>query len=326
MTAIAFGLALAAQLAHLALLLAVAPLLSGFISWLKARLLGRIGPPVGQPLRDLLRLARKQPVLAFNATWLFRAAPALGFATTLAAAALVPSFALGMITAPASDLLVIVGLLALGRCILALAAMDVGSAFGGIGASREMMFSVFAEPGLILVIFTLALLAGTTNLDAVAGLLREGTLGLRVSLGLTLVATCVIAIAENGRIPVDNRATHLEVTMVHEAMVLEYSGRDLALIEANAALKLLLWLTLIGAMFCPFGMATPEGGLLAWPLGALSWAMKIGFMAIGLACFETGMAKMRVFRVPEFLGAALLLGMLAAVFLFVSTGFSAGGG
>jgi formate hydrogenlyase subunit 4 len=320
-----FGLALAAQIVHLALLLAAAPVLVGFIRWLKARLLGRIGPPMLQPWRDLLRLLRKQPVLAFNASFLFRAAPALGFAATLTAAALVPSFALGMTTAPVADLLVIAGLLALARCILALAGLDVGTAFGGIGASREMMFSVFAEPGLILVILTLALLAGTTNLDAVAALLREGTFGLRVSLGLTLVSTLVIAIAENGRIPVDNPATHLELTMVHEAMVLEYSGRDLALIEMTAALKLLLWLTLIATIFFPFGMA-PAGGLLAWPLGLLGWVLKMAVMATGLACFETGIAKMRVFRVPEFLGAALLLGMLAAVFLFVSTGFSAGGG
>ncbi len=323
---IAFGIGLAAQILHIALLLATAPVAIGFIRWLKARLLGRIGPPILQPWRDLLRLARKQPVLAYNASFLFRAAPALGFAATLAAAALVPSFALGMTTAQASDLLVIAGLLGLARCILALAGMDVGTAFGGIGASREMMFSVFAEPGLILVIFTMALLAGTTNLDAVAGLLREGTLGLRVSLGLSLVATCVIAIAENGRIPVDNPATHLELTMVHEAMVLEYSGRDLALIEATAALKLLLWLTLIAAMFCPFGMAVPDDGLLAWPLGLLTWALKMTALATALACFETGIAKMRVFRVPEFLGAALLFGLLSAVFLFVSTGFATGGG
>ena len=322
----AFVIGLAAQILHVLLLLAAAPVLIGFIRWLKARLLGRVGPPVLQPWRDLLRLMRKQPVVAYNASFLFRAAPALGFAATVAAAALVPSFALGMTTAHAADLLVIAGLLGLARCILALAGMDVGTAFGGIGASREMMFSVFAEPGLILVIFTRALLAGTTHLDAIAGLLREGTLGLRVSLGLTLVATCVIAIAENGRIPVDNPATHLELTMVHEAMVLEYSGRDLALIEGTAALKLLLWLTLIAAMFCPFGMAVPDGGLLAWPLGLLTWVLKIGAMATGLACFETGIAKMRVFRVPEFLGAALLFGLLAAVFLFVSTGFATGGG
>lgn len=326
MGAINFAAGLAAQILHLALLLAAAPVLVGYLSWLKARLLGRVGPPVLQPWRDLARLLRKQPVLAFNASFLFQAAPALGFAATLAAAALVPSFALGMTSAPVADLLVVAGLLALGRCVLALAGMDVGTAFGGIGASREMMFAAFAEPALVLVFFTLALLAGTTNLDAIAGLLAEGTFGLRISLGLTLVATLIIALAENGRLPVDNPATHLELTMVREAMALEYSGRDLALIEASAALKLLLWLTLIGAMFCPFGMAPPGDGLLAWPLGLLAWVIKIGVLATGLACLETGIAKMRVFRVPEFLGAALLLGLLAAVFLFVSTGFISGSG
>ena len=321
---LAFSTGLAAQLVHLALLVVAAPLVAGFVPWLKARLLGRSGPPLLQPWRDLQKLLRKQPVLAFNASWLFRAAPTLAFAATLTAGALVPSFALGMTTAPVADLLVIAGLLALGRCILALAGMDVGTAFGGIGASREMMFSVFAEPALILVFFTLALLAGSTNLDAIAGVLRDGALGLRLSLGLTLIATLAIAIAENGRIPVDNPSTHLELTMVHEAMVLEYSGRDLALIELTASLKLVLWLTLTAAMFCPFGLATPEAGLLSWPLGLLAWAVKIGVLAVGLAGFETCLAKMRVFRVPEFLGAAILFGLLAAVFLFVSTGFSAG--
>ena len=174
---------LAAEILHLGLMLAAAPLLIGCIRTLKARLLGRVGPPVMQPWHDLIRLARKQPVLAENASFLFAAAPTIGFAATLAAAALVPSFALGMSTAPVADLLVIAGLLALGRCTLALAGMDVGAAFGGIGASREMSFAVFAEPALILAIFTLTLLAGTTNLDGVAAVLREGSSGLRVSLG-----------------------------------------------------------------------------------------------------------------------------------------------
>jgi formate hydrogenlyase subunit 4 len=261
-------------------------------------------------------------VLAENASWLFAAAPTVSFAATLAAAALVPSFALGMTTAPIADLLVIAGLLTLGRCSLALAAMDTGTAFGGIGASREMTFAVFAEPALVLVIFTLALLAGTTNLDVIAALLREGTLGLRVSLGLAMVAIVIVAIAENGRIPVDNPATHLELTMVHEAMVLEYSGRHLALIEWAAALRLLLWLTLICTIFVPFGAARATGWPLWWLTGAMAWAAKIGVLATGLGMFEISVAKMRVFRVPEFLGIALLLGLLAAVFLFVSQGFA----
>ncbi|MBN8891764.1 MAG: formate hydrogenlyase [Rhodospirillales bacterium 70-18] len=315
-------LALAAQLLHVALMLAAAPLLVGVIRRVKARLLGRAGPPVLQPWRDLLRLARKQPVVAENASWLFLAAPAAGFAAVLAAAALVPSFALGMASAPVADLLVIGGLLALARCILALAGMDIGTSFGGIGSSREMTYAAFAEPALILVVFTLALLVGTTNLDAIAAVLREGALGLRVSLGLILIAIIAIAIAENGRIPVDNPATHLELTMVHEAMVLEYSGRHLALIELAAALKLLVWMTLIGTVFVPFGMA-PAGALpLWWATGMLAWAGKVGVLALALAGFETAIAKMRVFRVPEFLGIALLLALLAVVFLFVSQGFA----
>ncbi len=318
---VAATLGLLAQVLHLVLMLAAAPLLVGLIRLVKARLLGRRGPPLIQPWRDLLRLARKQPVLADNASIVFRLAPAVTLAATLAATALVPSFALGMTLGPVSDLLVIAGLLALGRCATALAGMDVGTAFGGIGTSREMMFSVYAEPALLLIILTLALLAGSTNLDLIVGLLRDGALGLRVSLGLALVAMLTVAIAENGRVPVDNPATHLELTMVHEAMVLEYSGRDLALAEASTALKLLLWLSLISAIFFPFGMAMADDPLF-WPLGAVIWTAKISVLAVTLAVFETAIAKMRVFRVPEFLGVALLLGLLAAVFLFVSTGLT----
>jgi formate hydrogenlyase subunit 4 len=315
-------LSVLAQLLHIALMLAAAPLLVGGIRRLKARLLGRAGPPLLQPWRDLLRLARKQPVLANNASWLFRAAPAVAFAAILTTAALVPSFTLGMACAPISDLLVIAGLLTLSRCVLALAGLDAGTAFGGIGASREMTFSVFAEPALILVIFTLALLVGTTNLDAISVVVREGTLGLRVSLGLVLVSIVAIAVAENGRIPIDNPATHLELTMVHEAMVLEYSGRHLALIEWGVALKLLVWLTLISAIFVPMGAANAGDNPLSWLGGLVAWAAKVGVLAAGLGLFETTIAKMRVFRVPEFLGVALLLGLLAAIFLFVSQGFA----
>jgi formate hydrogenlyase subunit 4 len=314
--------ALLSQVLHAALMLAAAPLLAGLLHWVKARLLGRRGASPMQPWRELRLLANKQPVLAENASWLFQAAPAVSFAATLAAAALVPSFALGMTTAPIADLLVIASLLSLGRCAIALAGMDIGTAFGGLGASREMTFAAFAEPGLLLVIFTLALLVGTTNLPIIAEALREGWLGLRLSLGLALVAIIAIALAENDRIPVGNPATHLELTMVHEAMVLEYSGRHLALIEWGAALRLLLWLTLIGTIFVPFGAASPGASPLFWPLGLLAWTAKVGAMAGGLALFETLTARMRLFRVPEFLGVALLLGLLAVIFLFVSQGFA----
>ena len=317
-----FLVGLATLILHAALMLGLAPVLVGYLRWLKARLIGRVGSSVLQPWRDLVRLARKQPVLAENASWLFAGAPGVAFAATLAAAALVPGFALGMATAPISDLLAIVGLLVLARCTLALAGLDIGTAFGGIGASREMTFAVFAEPAMLLVIFTLALLVGSTNLDVVAQWLRDGGVGLRVSLGLALVAIVLVAIAENGRIPVDNPATHLELTMVHEAMVLEYSGRHLALIEWGAALKLLLWMTLIATIFVPFGMAGTSSGPFGWALALPLWALKVGVLATALGLFETASAKLRVFRVPEFLGVALLLGLLAVVFLFISQGFA----
>ena len=313
--------ALTAQMLHLALMLATAPLLIGVLRKAEARLMGRVGPPILQPIRDLVRLARKQPVTAENATWLFRAAPTVHFAAIATAAALVPSFTTGMTTAPLSDLLVIAGLLALARGALALAAMDIGTPFGGLGASREMMFGTFAEPALLLVVLTLALIAGTTNLDAIAVLLRDTSVGLRVSLGLAMVAVFAIAIAENARIPVDNPATHLELTMVHEAMTLESSGRHLALLEAASWLKLLLWMTLIATIFTPFALGS-AGSPLAWLSGLAAWALAVLALAGALALFESGIAKMRIFRVPEFLGVAVLLGLLAAVFLFVSQGFA----
>ncbi len=315
-------MALLAQGLHVVLMLAAAPCLVGFIRTLKARLLGRRGPPILQPWRDLVRLARKQPVLAENASWLFVGAPAAAFVATLAAAALLPSFARGMTTSGLADLLVIAGLLTAARVILGLAAMDVGTAFGGIGASREMLFATFAEPAFLLVIFTLSLLAGSTNLDVIAGVLQGPNIGLRVSLGLALITMLALAIAENGRIPVDNPGTHLELTMVHEAMVLEYSARHLALIEAAAALKLLVWFNLIAAIFLPFGLAPPGAPVAGWALGLLAWGGKILLLALALAGFETSIAKMRVFRVPEFLGIAILFALLAVVFLFVSQGFA----
>lgn len=307
---------------HMAITLAVSPLVVGAIRRFKARILGRAGPPLLQPYRDLFRLLRKQQVSAGNASAVFDHAPAIALASTIAAVALVPSFTLGMSTAGAADLLLIGGLLGIGRAALALAGMDIGTAFGGIGASREMLFAAFAEPALMLVVITLALLAGTTNLDVIASVLGSGVLGLRVSLALALGALMAVAIVECGRIPVDNPATHLELTMVHEAMVLEYSGRHLALIELAAALKLLLWFSLIATVFVPVGLAPPGVAPLSWAVGMLFWAGKMAVLGVMLAVFETTRAKMRVFRVPEFLGVAMLLAMLAAVLLLVSQGFA----
>ncbi len=314
-------LALFVQGMQMALVLLLAPLLTGIVRKVKARLLRRRGPSVIQPYRDLLRLFRKEVVLAENASWLFRVAPYLVFATTWVAAALVPTFALGLMFSWSADLIAIIALLGSGRFFLALAGMDVGTSFGGIGSSREMLIASLAEPAMMMIVFSLALVAGSTQLSTVAAFMLSPEVGLRVSLGLALVALIIVAIAENGRIPVDNPATHLELTMVHEAMVLEYSGRHLAMIELAASLKLVLYLSLIVCLFLPWGLAPDGAGLAAMVAGVVYYVLKLAFGGALLAAFETTIAKMRVFRVPEFLGAALMLGLLATLLRFVSRGF-----
>jgi formate hydrogenlyase subunit 4 len=294
--------------------------LTGLIRKTKARLLRRQGPPIFQPYRDLLRLLRKEAVVAENASWLFRVAPYAVLASTWVAAALVPTFATGLLFSWSADLIAIVALLGFGRFALALAGMDIGTSFGGIGSSREMMIAALAEPAMMMIVFTLALVAHSTQLSTVANVFLTSHVGLRVSLGLALIALVIVAIAENARIPVDNPATHLELTMVHEAMVLEYSGRHLALIELAASVRLLLYISLIACIFLPWGLASQDAGWGAHAIGAGAWAAKLACGGIALAVFETIIAKMRVFRVPEFLGAALMLGLLGTLLLFVSTG------
>jgi len=306
------------QIIQLLLVLAIAPLLTGYIRKVKAHLQRRRGPPLLQPYRDLLKLIRKEVVLADNASWVFRTAPYAIFATTLIAAALVPTFATGLMFTPAADLIAIVALLGTARFALALAGLDIGTSFGGIGSSREMMIASLAEPAMLMIVFTMSLLAGSTQLSTVAAFVQGPTLGLRVSLGMSLVALIIVAITENARIPVDNPATHLELTMIHEAMILEYSGRHLAVIEAAASLKLLLYFSLIGCMFAPWGLATAGQGLFDFVIGVASYIVKLAVGGFLLAVFETGTAKMRVFRVSDFLGAALMLGLLATLLLFVS--------
>jgi formate hydrogenlyase subunit 4 len=299
------------------LVLALAPLLTGFVRVVKARLLRRRGPPLLQPYRDLARLMGKQVVLAENASWLFRVTPYVVFATTWVAAALIPTFATGLIFSWSADLIAIIALIASARFFQALAGLDIGTSFGGIGSSREMMIASLAEPAMIMIVFTLALIAGSTQLSTVSQIMASGV-GLRVSLGLALVALILVAIAENARIPVDNPATHLELTMVHEAMVLEYSGRHLALIEMAAMVKLLLYISLIACVFAPWGIVKPGAEPLAYLVGLALYPVKLAIGGFLLALFETSMAKMRVFRVPEFLGIALMLGLLGTLLLFVS--------
>jgi formate hydrogenlyase subunit 4 len=309
---------IAVQTAQMLLVLALAPLFTGFVRKVKARLMRRQGPPLLQPYRELVRLLGKEAVLAENASWLFRAVPYIVFATTWVAAALVPTFARGLLFSWSADLIAIIALLGSARFFQALAGLDVGTSFGGIGSSREVMIASLAEPAMLMVVFTLALLAGSTQLSVVASFMASNEVGLRVSLGLALIALIMVAIAENARIPVDNPATHLELTMVHEAMVLEYSGRHLALIDLAAQLKLVLYASLIACVFVPWGLAAVGAGPEPYAYGVTAYVGKLTAIGFLLAAFEMSIAKMRVFRVPEFLGGALMLGLLATLLLFFS--------
>jgi formate hydrogenlyase subunit 4 len=300
------------------LVLALAPLLTGFVRKLKAHLLRRQGPPLLQPYRDLIRLMRKEVVLAHNASWLFRIIPYVIFAGTWVAAALVPTFGTGLLFSWSADLIAIIALLGSARFFLALAGLDVGTAFGGIGSSREVMIASLAEPAMLITVFAVAMIAGSTQLSTVAEFMSSPAVGLRVSLGLGLFALIMVALAENARIPIDNPTTHLELTMVHEAMVLEYSGRHLALIDLCSELKLLLYVSLIICMFVPWGEAPPDAGVQMLAIGVMAYALKLAAGGALLAVFETSIAKMRVFRVPEFLAAALMLALLATLLRFVS--------
>jgi formate hydrogenlyase subunit 4 len=307
------------QFVQMLLVLALAPLLTGVVRKVKARLNRRQGASVIQPYRDLRRLLGKEVVLAENASWLFRVAPYLIFAVTWVAAALVPTFATGLMFSWSGDLIAITALLGSGRFLLALAGLDIGTSFGGLGASREVMIASLAEPAMLMIAVTLALIAGSTQLSTIAGfMLSFGSL--RVSLAMALVAFIIVAVAENGRIPVDNPATHLELTMVHEAMVLEYSGRHLAMIELASSLKLLLYVSAIACLFLPWGLVVGAAGIGAYAIGVIAYLGKLALGAGALAVFETSIAKMRVFRVPNFLGAALMLGLLGVLLLFVSRG------
>ena len=312
---------LAIQGAQMLLVLLLAPLFTGFVRKVKARLLRRQGPPLIQPYRDLIRLMRKEVVLAESASWLFRVIPYIVFAATWVAASLVPTFRTGLLFSWSADLIAIIALLGSGRFFLALAGLDVGTAFGGIGSSREMMIASLAEPAMIVIVFTLALIAGSTQLSTIAAFMTSSAVGLRVSLALTLLALIMVAIAENSRIPIDNPATHLELTMVHEAMVLEYSGRHLALIELAASLKLILYVSLIICLFAPWGIEAAGADFPALALGGAGYVGKLAIGSFLLALFETSIAKMRVFRVPQFLGFALMLGLLATLLRFVSASF-----
>jgi formate hydrogenlyase subunit 4 len=305
------------EIVQVALTLLLAPGLVGLLRWMKARLQNRRGAPAWQPYRDLAKLFRKEVVVSSNASWLFRAAPFVVFASTVAVTFLVPMLVVPLPLDGVGDLLVVVYLLLLGTFFLSLAGLDPGSAFGGMGASRGMTVAALAEPTLALAIFALALGAGSTNLgQIVARTLAAPATSLSPGHLLAFGALFIVTLAETGRLPVDNPATHLELTMIHEAMVLEYSGRYLALIEWAAALKLLIFFALLGNLFVPWGVAV-EVTALALALAAVSLLAKLLVLAGAVALLETGIAKLRLFRVPELLSASFVLALLAVTSSFL---------
>ncbi len=304
-------------LAQTALLLLLAPLLGGLIKNWKAKLQNRRGPRIWQPYHDLIKFLRKDMVISEHASWIFSFTPNVVFLTALSAGLMVP-----MVTAQAplslfGGVLALVGLIALGRFFLALSGLDTASAFGGMGSSREVTIAAIAEPAMMLAIFTVAITAGSTNLSRIvlAGQGPGSTL-LDPSHALAFIAMFIVLLAETGRIPVDNPATHLELTMIHEAMLLEYSGRYLALLEWAAQMKFFLFLALLANLALPWGVARePAPGALAVALGAL--LLKLAALAVAVVVLETRVAKLRLFRVPELLVVSFLLALLAVTSSFL---------
>jgi len=300
----------ASQLLEIAAALALAPLFAGWVGQCRAWLQNRSGPGLLQPYRTLHKLFHKDSVVAAHASPLFRIAPYVVFGCMTLACGIVPTLSTDLPLSPAADAIALVGLFALARVFVSLAAMDIGTAFGTLGARREMLVGFLAEPALLMVFFSAALISDSTSLTTIVRTLSAQELIIRPSLAFAAVALVMAALAENARVPVDNPATHLELTMIHEALVLEYSGRHLALIEWASALKLFAYACIGIALFAPWGIAqahAPAALLLALPV----LAAKLALAGFALAFLETLSAKMRIFRVPEFLGMAFLLAVIA---------------
>lgn len=301
---------LVTQVTEIVLAIAVAPLLMGWVNQCRAWLQNRRGAGVLQPYRLLRKLFHKDAVIASQASPLFRLAPYVQFATMCLAAAIIPSLWAGLPFAVAADCIALVGLFATARVFMALAAMDIGTAFGSMGARREMLIGFLAEPALLMVFFTASLISHSTSLPTIVNTLGHGHLAIYPSLAFAGIAFLMVLLAENARIPVDNPATHLELTMVHEAMVLEYSARHLALIEWSVALKLFNYTCIGMALFLPWGIAADTADLGGLLLALPATGLKLMVAGAGLALLETLNAKMRIFRAPEFLATAFLLAVL----------------
>jgi formate hydrogenlyase subunit 4 len=306
---------------QLVMLLALSPFIIGLIRKVKARLQCRKGAGVLQPYADLAKLFHKQPVISSTTSWIFTATPYIVFASTLAAGLLVPIFVSQNPFNFAGNVIALVYLLALGTFFLILAGLDAGSTFGGMGSSREAIVATLAEPAMMLSIFAIALTAGSTNLSTIVHktALMEGIITAPPPHLMALVAFFVVVLAETGRVPVDNPATHLELTMIHEAMLLEYSGRYLALLEWAAGIKLVVFLSVIANVFAPWGIATSVTPASV-AIGMIVYVVKVSALALLIGMIESMFAKLRLFRVPELLGAAFILSLLALVFFYTLRG------
>ena len=306
----------AIELLQFCLLLGLAPAFAGWVKVLKCRAQGRTAPGILQPYRDIRRLFGKDIVLAENASWVFRFTPYLVFGVTTIAAGIIPLISVDLPLSATADVIALVMLFGIVRFFTALAGMDIGTAFGGMGSSREMTIASLAEPAMLMAVFTVSLASNSTSLTQMVSVMAHTEFAIRPSLAFALAAFIMIALAETGRIPVDNPATHLELTMIHEAMILEYSGRHLALIEWAGMMKLTLFFTLGIAAFCPWGIsAGGDIGSLALALGMLTVKLMVGSLVMVL--IETGLAKMRIFRLPEYLGSAFLLATLGMIVFFI---------
>ncbi len=301
-------------------IIALAPLLSGIMKKVKAFFQIRKGPSIFQPYYDIVKLLRKDSVVSENASWIFHAAPVISFVAVLTAGMLIPIYISDMPFGFAGDLIAVVYLLALARFFTALASLDTGSSFGGMGGSREMFVASLVEPAMMLSIFAIALNVGSTNLDVISQTVSSrGLFAISPYHLLAFVALFIIAIAETGRIPVDNPATHLELTMIHEAMILEYSGKPLALVELGAMMKNLLVFSLLANIFFPWGIASAAtvGGIAA---ALVAFIIKIAILGAAMAVVETSTAKWRLFRLPDLLSVSLMLSFLALVSFIIVRG------
>lgn len=301
---------------QVAVVMGLSPALTGWVRMLKCWTQGRTSAGLLQPYRDLAKLFAKDVLLAENASWIFRFTPYLVFGVAVLIGGIIPILTTGLPMSAIADVIVIVGLFAVARFFTALAGMDTGTAFGGMGASREMTIAALAEPAMLMSIFALSLSAKSTSLSHMVQVIYSGQTVLKPSIIFALLAYVMITLAETGRIPVDNPSTHLELTMIHEAMILEYSGRHLALIEWASMMKLFIYATIGLSLFFPWGIATTNSpsALLA---AIFFLAVKLAAVAVVIVLIETGLAKMRLFRLTEFLGAAFLLATLGMLAFYI---------